>query len=505
MIRKRITAAISALFGRVEPVAETPKPQARRRIDATLMARSRQTIQESKDGEDARIEPYAPPPGVIPAADVQTALAMDSTPYDFVNQVYGGQHFKGYPYLALLSQQPEYRKMSETIAKQMTRKWIKVVSKGDDDNADKVEQMEAALEEFKVREIFAKAIEHDGFFGRGQIYIDVKTPGGKIARADPEELQTPLLIDKAKIAKGSLIGFTNVEPVWTYPALYNSTDPLAPNYYKPATWFVMGKTVHASRLLMFISRAVPDMLKASYNFGGISLSQLAEVSVNNWIRTRDSIADMVHSYSIVGIKTNMASQLSGHSAGGMDILDRLELFNNMRDNRSAFALDMETEEFFMYNVPLSGLSDLQAQAQEQPAAICNIPLIFLLGITPSGLNASADPEITAFYSYIATMQVNLAAPPLDTVFEIIQLHLFGEIDPNIGYEFNPLDEMDEVQLSAIEKTKADTDAVLLNIGAISADDIRERLISDPASGYHSLEGSAPGIEEPDDGADDGSD
>ncbi|WP_163505183.1 anti-CBASS protein Acb1 family protein, partial [Escherichia coli] len=73
--------------------------------------------------------------------------------------------------------------------------------------------------------------------------------------------------------------------------------PLAADYYKPQSWYVMGKEVHASRFLSFVSRPVPDVLKAAYNFGGLSLSQIAEPYVDNWIRTRDSVGDMVHSYS----------------------------------------------------------------------------------------------------------------------------------------------------------------------------------------------------------------
>jgi phage-related protein (TIGR01555 family) len=461
-----------------EAVAPTP---ARRGISAMALANSRARA----ESEAVQIAPYEPPAGVVPAGLMSQAMAMDSTPYDWVNTVFAGAHFKGFPYLAMLSQYPEYRKMSETIAKQMTRTWIKVRATGETDKSDKVKAMEDALKEFHVQDLFRKAAELDGFFGRGQIYIDVKTPSGIVAQADPEELKTPLLRSPAKIKKDSLIGFKVVEPVWTYPNAYNSSNPLAPDYYKPTSWFVMGNTVHASRLLLFVSREVPDMLKASYNFGGLSLSQLAEPYVNNWIRTRDSLSDLVHSFSISGIKTNMGSVLAG--ADGAEMLKRAELFNNLRDSRGLMLMDMDTEEFFQFNTPLSGLDALQSQAQEQMASVSNIPLVYLLGITPQGLNATSEGEISVFAEYILSMQEAIFTGNLKRVFEIIQLSKFGEIDPDIGFEYEPLAQMDPVELATIRKTDADTDAVLIGAGVISSDEARERIASDPATGYHSLD------------------
>ncbi|EMG7359484.1 DUF1073 domain-containing protein, partial [Escherichia coli] len=243
-------------------------------------------------------------------------LAMDATPYDTLNShypdfVYGG--FPGYPYLALQAQLPEYRRMVSVLAEEMTRKWIKVkaVGEGDDSHASRIAQLTDALEHYNVQDVFRLAIEHDGFFGRGQIYIDVRSPSGISAWTDPAELGSGLFISDKKIPKGSLLGLRVIEPVWTYPGIYNADNPLSDDFYRPSEWYVMGKTVHASRMIDLISRPVPDMLKPAYNFGGLSLVQIAEPYVDNWLRTRDSVGDMLHSFSLSGIKTDMTQVLSG--------------------------------------------------------------------------------------------------------------------------------------------------------------------------------------------------
>lgn len=444
------------------------------------------------------ITAYVPPDGVIPAKNRTAAIAMDETPYDFLNQnsLFAGQAFLGYPYLSLLTQQPEYRKISEVIAKEMTRKWIKIRASGEEDKSEKVQQLEKAFKKYRVQDHFRKAAELDGFFGRGQIYLDLKTPKGGLARENPAELESPLILSPAKIGKGSLVGLQVIEPIWTYPSSYNASSPLAPDYFRPSKWYVMGQTVHSSRLLKFVSREVPDLLKSAYNFSGLSMSQIAQPYVNNWLRTRDSVSDLVHSFSVSGIKTNMASILTG--GANTDLFARAELFNKMRDNRGVFMLDKDTEEFFQFNTPLGGLDALQAQAQEQMASVSNIPLVKLLGIQPAGLNASADGEIRVFYDHIAAMQQMMFSANLSSVLDIIQLSEFGEIDPEIGFEFEPLYAMDEVQRSTVRKNDADTDVALITGGVISPDDSRRRLAADPESLYHGLEVNDELGEGPDD-------
>ncbi|PUX35964.1 DUF1073 domain-containing protein [Cronobacter sakazakii] len=468
-----------------EPVKEPEKAQMKIRAESVAAITPKPPREFSQ---------YVPPKGVIPESIEKGILAMDSTPYDALNGAYAGytygyhDSFPGYPYLATLAQKPEYRKMVGTIAEEMTRKWVKLKTVGDDDKAERVRQLYAAMEKFRVKEKFREAAEHDGYFGGGQIYIDVKTAKGASAWTDAVELQSKLFISDKKITKGSLNGFTVIEPVWTYPGVYNTDNPLSPDFYKPTEWFVMAKTVNASRMLDFVSREVPDLLKAAYNFRGLSLTQIAEPYVNNWLRTRDSVSDMIHSFSIPVIGTNMSTVLQG--GGAESLLYRLQMFNQCRENRGAFAKDNspeapETVEFV--NAPLSGLDALQAQAQEQMAAVSSIPLVKLLGISPAGLNASSDGEIRVFYDYIHAMQQSIFKDNLKRVLDIIQLSEFGDIDPDIYFEFEPLYEMSEKERAEIRKMDADTDAVYVATGSLTNNEVREKIAADPDSPYHSLD------------------
>lgn len=427
-------------------------------------------------------------PFVIPADKEQAMLAMDeamSPVYAYVSEAYAGMGFIGYPYLAELSQRPEYRKMSDVIAKEMTRKWIKLEVKGEDDKSDKLEVIEKAMRRHRLRAKFRLAALQDGLFGRSQIYIDVKTPSGTPAWADPDELKSVLVKSPAKIAKGSLVGFKVIDPVWTTPYLYNSDNPMRSDFYKPTSWFVLGRQVHYSRLLSIVSREVPDLLKPSYNFGGMSMTQLAIPYVDNWLKTRQAVANLIDGFSVPLFATNMEAVLSGDP--GSDVFSRVDLFNRMRTNRGAWAINKDSEDFRFENVPLSGLDALQNQSLEQLSVVSGIPLVKLMGISPSGLNATADGEIRVFYDDMHSAQESVFRDPLQTCLEVIQLSEFGEIDPDITFSFVPLWQMSEKEQAEVRKSDAETDAVLVDIGAVSPQEVRERVAADETNGYHSLD------------------
>jgi len=439
-----------------------------------------------------------PPPGVIPDGP---KLAMDSAIGQPEAQqffatwatagVWGeGQYFLGYPYLAELAQRPEYRHISETIAGLMTRKWIKLISASDTESgalADKITKLDEAMKRYDLRGAFNKAMTLDGFMGMGMIYVDLGVTD------NPDELKTPLLRDKtgkltnAKIDKNSLKGFVAVDPTWVSPIVYNSTNPLKPDFYQPSEWYVMGQRVHADRLLIVRSREVPDILKASYNFGGLSMSQMAKPYVDNWLRTRQSVSDLLHAFTVFVLKTNFNALAADVGA----MMARIAAFVLGRDNKGVMLIDKESEDLTNISAPLGSLDKLQAQAQEQMASVSQLTLIWLLGITPTGLNATAEGEIRVQYDRIKSLQEKVFGAILTDALEIIQLSEFGEIDPGIGYEFLPLWELDDAGRAAVEKTKADTDAVYMTEGVVTNDEVRDRLASDPLSPYHGLKGAAP--------------
>ncbi len=439
--------------------------------------------------------------GVVPPRKKAPVMAMDYADLMAQYPIYSVAGFPGYPYLSQLATRPEYRAFASTFATEMTRKWIAFTSTSDKETSagelkrpkaisKKIEEIQTEFERLKVRDLIGTMAAHDCFFGRAQCFVTIK---------DAKD-QLPLVLDPRTVKKGSLERITAVEAIWTTPVAYNSIDPAAPDFYKPTSWFMLGRQVHASRLLTVITRPLPDILKPAFNFGGISLSQLAEPYVDNWIRTRQSISDLINNFSITILKTAM-QQLLQPSTLGKELIDRANLFTATRSNLGLMMLDKNEEELDQINTPLSGLADLQEQAQMQMSTVSRIPSVILTGMSPDGLNASSDGELRVFYDWIAAQEEGFWRSPLTTILQLVQLNLYGAIDPTIGFKFLPLYQMTAKELAEIRKSDAEADVMYIDAGVIAPEEARERVAKDPNSGYEGLDLDAV-IVPPDNSSDD---
>ena len=159
------------------------------RIGSALTVDAAQPVREWKLPE---LPPGVRPPTPAKPLPGESAMAMDDAFLGPNYQWLGGfgaygctLTFPGYPYLANLTQISEYRAPSEVISSEMTRKWLKLVGKGEGDSADKIKELDDRLKDLKVREKFRRAAWQDGIYGRSQLYVEIKGDEGDEARARP--------------------------------------------------------------------------------------------------------------------------------------------------------------------------------------------------------------------------------------------------------------------------------------------------------------------------------
>jgi len=279
-----------------------------------------------------------------------------------------------------------------------------------------------------------------------------------------------------------------IEPIWNYPGLYNTTNPLSDEFYRPQTWYILSTEVHASRLLQFVSRPVPDILKPMYLFGGLALQQISEPYVRNWLETRQSVNRMIQTFSTMVFGTNLDQVIQ--PGGSANLAKRVAMYNAYRSNFGLMVIDSKEnggEKLENVSAPLGTLDHLQAQAQEQQASVVGIPLVKMFGITPSGLNSSTDGEIRTFYDTIKAEQERICTPNMRRLLDIVQLSLFGEIDDDITFTWNPLWSMDEKSASDLRKADTDRDVAYIEAGVLDPVEVRQRLADDEKSGYNNID------------------
>lgn len=398
--------------------------------------------------------------------------------------------FLGYGALQNIAQNGMIRACVETVADDMTRNWIELTREGEDNtSAEADEQIKALQEEMKrleLQKVFHEACSMTGYYGGCLLYLDTGASG--------QELLNPLNLDP-RISmeardKGFLKAVRVVDPINVFPGDYNSSDPLRGDYYMPRTWWVLGQQVHASRLLRIVANEAPLVFRPAYNFLGIPQAQILWDYVIHFGDNRNSANRLLNKFSTMVFKTAMADILNG-SADNLNTLDaRMQILVHNRSNDGVIAIDKDAEDVVKIETPLSGVTDIVRQSLEILAAMNRTPAVKLLGISPSGFNATGESDLRNYYDHIASQQEKVIRHALRTTLDIMQISLFGGVDKSIDFTFCPLSEEDKASKAMTNQTTVNTLCALLDRDVISVEEVRAALIEDPDSGLNSLDPEA---------------
>lgn len=377
--------------------------------------------------------------------------------------------FLGYPALQDIAQNGLIRACIETVADDMTRDFGKIKSE-EPDKAEIVVAMNNALEQFHIRDVLHEVAEKVGYFGGCLVYIDTG--------ANDAELQTPLNMGEYSKELRNLKAFRVIDPINVYPGAYNSVEPLKADFFRPEHWYVMGKRVHASRLIRFVANEVPQLLKPVYNFFGIAQAQLLWDYVMHFAECRVATANIAKKYSMTVFKTNMSATLMD-GAGTDQINNRIRLIARYQDNNSITAIDKDNEDIVKIETPIGGLTDITKQGLEFLAALNRTPAVKLLGISPSGFNATGESDLRNYNDHISSQQEKVFGHGLKTIIDCIHVFLFRKTNKGLIFEWAELGEEDQAAMANTQKVKADTMAVLLDRSVISPEEARQAVASDP--------------------------
>lgn len=390
--------------------------------------------------------------------------------------------FVGYPVLQQLSQDALIRLCIQTRTDEMLRAWIDIRC---DDPARK-ERIEDHIARIGLKDTLSKALTTMGLMGGAFLFIDT-------GNDHPEQVLNKT--DTSAEFASRRVAFRVVDPIFTTPQSFNASNPLAEDFYRPSVFYVMGTAVHASRLIRFVENEVPDLLKPSYNFFGIAQAQLLADYVTHFRRNREEVNQLLRKFSTSFIKTDLKAQLFNNRAWNT-VTDRVRFFAKYRENSGVGLLDKETEDFVQVNTPLGGLTDIVRQSLEFVVSVNQSGVVKTLGYTPNGFS-SGESDVKLQADLIATRQEKILRRPLETILRILQLELFGNIDPSLTFDFNPIDEDDERADAEVQKLRADAAAVYLDRGVMTEDEVRESLRIDDDAPFGELPGEAPGAPEAD--------
>lgn len=418
-------------------------------------------------------------------------LAMDSTSRDYSASMPWCEHndnllqkniFPGFPFLSIISQIPIINNTINSYAENITRAGFKFISTDPDDAQDEI----IAILKDRWKQFNCDKIINDAniiTLGQGVSFIypklkddDNKDENGRV------ELSRPLAsISSATIAKGSLERFTVIEPQWCLPIEVNYTKPLTQDFYQPKKYTALGQVIDASRVIRMLFNELPNLVKPTYQFAGLSLTQKLIQSVRDFEEVKETIKEIIKRYNVSVITASEAVQADAQSMRA-----RIKNFITGRNNFGVFLMSAD-EKFEQIQMQLAGLDDLVSRFAEFMCIYSQEPATKMLGISPRGFSTNDESGAQNFYDNIDSIRKNKIKPIMQQMINLILLNEGLELNNHIDIEFDNLQEPSALEKAQISQINASTDDTYYNNGAINGEEIRNKIATDPHSGYDSLE------------------
>ena len=312
------------------------------------------------------------------------------------------------------------------------------------------QKLEKRLQELNFESVLNEAIKTSLSFGGALIFIDINA----------DDLSEPLY-DKAKIlSQNKINGLRVIPPYLCGASEVETANPLNADFMKPKKWFITGNSgvIDSSRVISLVMFEAPSMIKPLFNFFGISLTQFMKNYVASADIARQSLSDMLLRFRSEIIKSDLIK------INPSEAISRAKAINKQKNNNALMLLTKD-EEYIQSITPLSGLDKLIAQLQENVAVSARMPSVKLLGLTPSGFNATGDFDLASYYDEIMSLQNSIIKPVIEQILNLL-IKEAGWDDITASYEFHILEkssDLDKAQSKNLEMdfiTKAIQNGIL---------------------------------------------
>lgn len=398
---------------------------------------------------------------------------------------YLNQPFIGWQACALLKQNPFIDKACTIPVKDAIAPDYKISLHNDEEDIDPeiLEQYKYDADyRYKLPNVLLKYVVNKKVFGYS-IAIPV---------IDGADYENPFNIDGVK--KGSYKGMVVIDPTWVMPILDReaATNPLSLHYFEP-TYYDLGggKKVHRSWVCRVVNSQVPDIMKPTYFFGGIPLTQM----IYERVYAADKIANEAPLMALTKRTLVMDADVESLITNPNYVSRIVNAITKARDN---FGILFKRPDTTVQQIDTSlGEFDALIMTQYQlVAAIAEMPAVKLLKTQPKGFNATGEYEADDYRQTLDDIRQNDFLPLMLRHYQLQTKSETGKaIDIDIN--FNPIDSPTAMEQANIEEVKARTAQAYVSMGVIAPEEEREILRADPESKYTSLPEEMPMPEIPD--------
>lgn len=397
---------------------------------------------------------------------------------------YAGQSFIGYQLAAMLAQNWLISKACLMPAKDATRNGYEItVNDGTEVDPEILDDMRKMDVKYKLNKNLIQFVQMGRIFGiRVAMFI---------VESDEEDYYlNPFNPDG--VMPGSYKGISQIDPYWITPQLDSEAagNPASINFYEPTWWIINGKPVHHTHLIIFRTEEVADILKPTYIYGGVPIPQKIAERVYAAERTANEAPMLALTKRTDVVKADMLQATAEYP----NFVARIKQWVYNRDNYGVKMLGLD-EEMQQFDTSLADLDAVIMTQFQLVAAAANIPVTKLMGTVPKGFNSTGEYEEANYHEELESVQSHDLTPLIERHHLLL---IRSEIMPkykiktfNTTVKWNELDAMTGKELAELNRFKAETGEKLIMAGAIDSAEERQRIMSDPQSGYTGLENDLP--------------
>ena len=325
-----------------------------------------------------------------------------------------------------LAQDPLFNKIFNILSKTPFANGGEVVDELDDQEAD---ILETAITEYKIQNLFVKALRSTYVCGGCLLYLDF---------GDDEDLEEPLDLKTMDMKK--FRGFIHLDPLNLVAVEVNTSNPAQKDYMQPTKWYVVGLgTVHASRFLKFEDNVPELLMKPMTLYFGMPLTLLIKQDVSNSNLASQGLANLMNRCRYLYLKTEGENFVSD---AAIAFRERLEAMSLVQDNFGVYPLK-STEDMFQLTTSVQGMDSNAEFFYQIVASKTDITLSILLGKGAQGLSGTLEGERKNFFDRIRAIQEMVKPNLLIALGIIYGKKTDGKFREFKDYIFNPLEESDE--------------------------------------------------------------
>ena len=428
--------------------------------------------------------------------DNKTALSVSPQLQDVINDTvwahYGNETYIGWSACAIIAQNPVVHLACHIPAEDAISSGYDltfadhdeadVTGDGKPDN-DVLTAIKKATEKYGINDVCVKLDYNKRVFGSGVAVPIIREKDGK-----PVDMSKPFNPDGLK--GKDYRGFKVIDPYWLCPQFEQGAtqDPTNERFMQP-TWYRLpdGRSIHYSWFVKVDNAEVADILKPTYYYGGMPLTQMIYRRVWCAEKTANEAPQLAMSKRMLVVDANVQQLIKNKGY----VYKLMQVITKCRTNWGVF-FKSPTSNIQQIDTSLTDFEECMFSQYQLVASIAQMPATKLLQTTPKGFNSTGEFEWKIYAQLLETVQNREYKPLIEKHIEILTATQGKRRIMTVT--FKPVDAPSEKDRADIESTKSNTRANYVQNGILTPEEVRAVLRNDEDGEFSSIAETNPDLD-----------